>query len=1120
MSWHDSIPLLTLLTSLLPAAVIFLMPEERVRTRSAVNMAGATLKVALIGVMLWGVFREHRYELRFPVLPGLDFVLRADALAMFFVTLSGLLWFLTTIYAIAYLEGSPHRSRFFGFFSLCVSATVGIALAGNLFTFVMFYELLTLSTYPLIVHRETDVSRRAGRVYLAYTLGGGAVLLVGAAWLHALLPTVDFNGGAPLAGLGPEHDATLRVIFVLLIAGLGVKAALVPLHGWLPQAMVAPAPVSALLHAVAVVKAGAFGIVRVVYDVYGVDRAYALGLTTPLAVWAAITIVYGSFRALFQDDLKRRLAYSTVSQVSYIALGVAVFGASSSVGGIVHLVHQGLMKITLFFCAGNLAETIGIKKISEMHGVARRMPWTMAAFTAGALGMIGVPPTVGFISKWYLGTGGIEASQHWVLAVLVASSILNAAYFLPVLYIAWFCKPRGKFIEPTGPSSAEGPRCRLETAWGLLLPPLVTAALAVGTGLMAGTPFSPLQWAVLIVDRAYAREVIDRGLVAAPAMFSPGNALLLSALAVPLASAGLLLFRRLRGLALWLAALSALPALVLACSGKPGTSLDLDWLLLHMHFRLDATGQSFLLVTAILWLLAGIYSRGYLSGDPHLRRYFVYFLLTMTGNLGLILSRDMASFYLFYAVMSFSCYPLVIHRGDDKARRAGRVYITLVVVGEAALLAAMLLAAVARNSLLFDQGAAELAVAPTRHLIVGLLLIAFGIKLGILPLHVWLPLAYSAAPMPASAVLSGAMINAGVLGWLRFLPVGEASMPAWGNLCLTIGLVTALYGVVVGVMQRHAKSVLAYSSISQMGLLTLGIGGGLLAHTAWPTIVSAVLVFALHHGLSKGCLFLSVGLAPSATGTSWRQRLLQAGLVVPALVLAGAPLTMGAVGKSSLKYSLAVLPDYWLVILDVLLPLSSVGTTLLMARFLYLIWPDKAAPTSSRSMNANITVPRPRHVAPTILLAWLALLLIVVAAPWLVPAGLVPGRGASLLLSTVRWSNLWPVCLGGILAWSAWRLYQFERRLVLPSVPAGDVIVLWRTARRTVLAWLSPLAGQFNRQPFLFSSLTQFFADNKRLYWTIQTGESTLARWPGVACSMVIVLGIFLISVFLNWHSN
>jgi len=496
MNWNAGLPLLIVASSLLPGLLIFFLPEERVATRTTLNLAGALLKLVLVGVMVWGVFHGHHYEARLPLLPGLDLVLRAGPMSMLFVVLSSGLWLLTTIYAIGYLEGAPHRSRFFGFFSLCVTATVGVALAGNLITFLLFYELLTLATYPLIVHRGTEVARQAGRTYLIYTIAGGALLLVGTVWLYGLAGSLEFTHRGFVAGLIDTHRVPLIIIFVLLIAGLGVKAALVPFHGWLPQAMVAPAPVSALLHAVAVVKAGAFGIVRVVNDVYGVEVAANLGVTGPLAVLAAITIIYGSARALFQDDLKRRLAFSTVSQVSYIALGVAVVGPIATIGGLVHLVHQGVMKITLFFCAGNFAETLGIHKISEMNGVGRRMPWTMAAFTIGALGMIGVPPLAGFITKWYLGLGALEAGQNWVIFILAGSSLLNAGYFLPILYAAWFKAPPAAWPD-------ERFYGRGETAWALLAPPVLTALLTLAVGLLASTPFSPLQWARFITTLEY-----------------------------------------------------------------------------------------------------------------------------------------------------------------------------------------------------------------------------------------------------------------------------------------------------------------------------------------------------------------------------------------------------------------------------------------------------------------------------------------------------------------------------------------------------------------------------------------------------------------------------------------
>ncbi|RAL25290.1 proton-conducting membrane transporter [Lujinxingia litoralis] len=490
------LPLAVVLSSMLPGLCIFALKEEQVLARTILNLAGILTKLGLITAMVIGVYRGHIYETRLPLMPGYDLVLHASALPILFVVLSAVLWLITTVYAIGYLEHSPGRSRFFGFFSVCVSATTGIALSGNLFTFVLFYELLTLATYPLVVHRGTQEALRAGRIYLAYTLTGGTILLVAVVWLHALVGPFDFREGGVLAAQYGEHAPTLMVIFWMMIAGLGVKAALVPLHGWLPVAMVAPAPVSALLHAVAVVKAGAFGVVRVVYDVYGITYVGELGLGQGLVWVASFTIIYGSVRALAQDKLKRLLAYSTVSQVAYIILGVGLVAPLASVGGVVHLVHQGVMKITLFFCAGNLAETLGIHRISQMNGVARRMPATMAAFTIGALGMIGVPPLAGFISKWFLGMGAMEAQQPWVLVILAASSALNAAYFLPVIFTAYF-------REPAQPWPLEGWPGRFETHLSLLLPALITAAMVIAFGLGASAIWSPLSWVEIVVARIY-----------------------------------------------------------------------------------------------------------------------------------------------------------------------------------------------------------------------------------------------------------------------------------------------------------------------------------------------------------------------------------------------------------------------------------------------------------------------------------------------------------------------------------------------------------------------------------------------------------------------------------------
>ncbi len=486
------IPVLVLLSSMIPSIFIFFLGEDRARLRIGLYLGAEVVKLLLVVFMAQGIYSGETYEVRIPLVPGFDFLLRANALAMLFLLLSAGLWLVTTIYAIGYMEDLPYHGRFYGFFGLSVTSTAGLALAGNLFTFYFFYETLTLATYPLVVHRQTREALAAGRTYMRYAVAGGAVLLVGVVWLQGLVGPVEFTEGGALGELD-LNPSLLVATFALLIAGLGVKTALFPLHGWLPVAMIAPAPVSALVHAVAVVKAGAFGVVRVVYEVFGVGLCQQLGVLLPLSLVASTTIIYGSIRALAQDDLKRRLAYSTISQLSYITLGVAIVGTASTIGGIVHLMHQGIMKITLFFCAGILAHTLGITRISQMNGVGRRLPITMLAFSIAVFGMIGLPPFAGFISKWYLGIGAIEAGQLWSVGVLITSTLLNIAYFLPIVYAVWFKAPTAPFIDKKAG--------RFETDWLLLLPTLTTALLTLLFGLFADSGFSPLQWSELIAER-------------------------------------------------------------------------------------------------------------------------------------------------------------------------------------------------------------------------------------------------------------------------------------------------------------------------------------------------------------------------------------------------------------------------------------------------------------------------------------------------------------------------------------------------------------------------------------------------------------------------------------------
>lgn len=481
---------LIIAASFIPGIIMLTLKIKSSALRNTINISAAMIKIGLVLYALTAVSKGAYFETNLQVYDTIVLSLSSNPLSMLFLALSSGLWLLTTIYAIGYFHQKSNLNRFFGFFNLCVASTAGIALAANLFTFLLFYELLTLTTYPLIVHKGDEESRKSGRTYLIYTLFGGTVLLLAMVWLRSLIGPVYFIEGGGLNG--QAYTPIFTLIFCLFMIGFGVKAAIVPLHGWLPRAMSAPAPVSSLLHAVAVVKAGAFGIVRTIYEIYGIKIAAIQGLLFPLAIISSITIIYGSMRALFQDDLKKRLAYSTVSQVSYIVLGTAMFGPIATLGAIVHIVHQGIMKITLFFCAGIFAELLGKKKISDLNGVGKILPFSSAAFSIAAIGMIGMPPLAGFVSKWYIAIGSIEAGHPWAIGVLIISSILNAAYFFPIIYRLWFESP---------PEDIKLRRSKFN--WALIAPAIITALLTIGFGLFAATDISPLSWTKLIIEREY-----------------------------------------------------------------------------------------------------------------------------------------------------------------------------------------------------------------------------------------------------------------------------------------------------------------------------------------------------------------------------------------------------------------------------------------------------------------------------------------------------------------------------------------------------------------------------------------------------------------------------------------
>lgn len=474
---------------------------------------------------------------------------------------------------------------------------------------------------------------------------------------------------------------------------------------------------------------------------------------------------------------------------------------------------------------------------------------------------------------------------------------------------------------------------------------------------------------------------------------------------------------RCRRFAVRFAPWTAVPALAFVVWGA-GAEVDLAWLLLGTHLGLDTTGRVFLGFTSSLWLAAGVYAYGYLGRDAGAHRFFFYFLLSMAGNFGLIVALDAVSFFMFFSLMSFAAYGLVVHERSPENLRAGRVYMVLVILGE--LLVFTALVALSHDGqtvpLPFTSGQAAGTWIPA------LLIVGFGIKVGMLPLHVWLPLAHPAAPTPASAVLSGAMIKAGLLGWLRFLPLGTLALPQWGAVLIVIGLLAAFYGIVVGVSQQNPKTVLAYSSISQMGYMTVAVGVGLAAPDAWPAILAAILVYAVHHGLAKGALFLGVGAVVAGTGGT----AVMLGLAIPALALAGAPLSSGAAAKLLLGTSLggaAVPLVQWLLSL---LSIAAIGTTILMARFLVVV---RCARTAHHPLALSGWI------------AWAATLLAVLGAIYLLPG---TGNAARAALSAEHLPGLvWPVGVGILIALAGWKYLPAAESLpVAFRIPAGDLLVV------------------------------------------------------------------------------
>lgn len=500
---------------------------------------------------------------------------------------------------------------------------------------------------------------------------------------------------------------------------------------------------------------------------------------------------------------------------------------------------------------------------------------------------------------------------------------------------------------------------------------------------------------------------------------------------IPLLLAALLCVRAARSWVEPLTPWAALPAFACAL-WLPDGGLTLPGLFLGMRIELDPTARGFLLFTSALWCVAGWAARAYHAADQHRLTLWGFWLLTLAGNLWLIVAADAAGFYAGYALMTFAGYGLVVHNRSDEAWRAGRVYLVMAVLGEAALLAGLLLRVGAGGGLSLPLTFVDAAHEPFGTM---LLFAGFGVKAGLAGLHMWLPLAHPVAPTPASAVLSGAMIKAGVLGWMRFLPLGGEAWPLFGQTVIVLGLCALFGAVLVGVAQRAAKTVLAYSSISQMGFLTVGIGAALASPHAWPALGAAVALYALHHGLAKGALFLAVAALPSS---GWRRTWGWVVLALPALALAGLPWTSGMVAKSALKAELVEVPLPWAQELAVLLSAGAVGTTLLLARFAVTLAAERGEP-------------RPGMGTPWLISVGLSAGLVWFIAPF---PSLVDGAG--------MWAAARPILLGVAISVGVAYLRPWSDARA-PLVAAGDLLTWIAPGGRAAWRGLHAVAGWSDR---------------------------------------------------------
>ncbi len=470
---------------LLPVITAASIPLARCwpNLRDGITLVGSALVLAAVVALASEVVGGARPRLHVSsVVPGLDIAFAIEPLGAMFALVAGTLWLANSVYSIGYMRGNrePRQTSFYVLFAIAIASAMGIAFSGNLFTLFLFYETLTLSTYPLVAHKATPAAMQGGRTYVITLMSTSIGLLLPAIAITGYLAgTLDFTEGGILDGTASSF--VLAALLGLFVFGIG-KAALMPVHFWLPAAMVAPTPVSALLHAVAVVKAGVFAIVKVIVYVFGVGTLATTGAGEWLIYAAGFTVLAASFVALRQTNIKRMLAFSTVSQLSYVILAAAILVPISVTGAALHIAAHAISKITLFFAAGSVYTAAHATEIKQLRGIGRRMPWTMTAFAIGAFSMIGIPPTAGFLSKWFILSGAMDTASWVAVGVIVVSTILNASYFLPIVWRAFLSSP--EVAHGVSPTLDHG-----EAPWPIVLALTATALGTIALFFFPGIPF-------------------------------------------------------------------------------------------------------------------------------------------------------------------------------------------------------------------------------------------------------------------------------------------------------------------------------------------------------------------------------------------------------------------------------------------------------------------------------------------------------------------------------------------------------------------------------------------------------------------------------------------------------